>query len=77
MDKDDRLKLAVQLVAPTLKANIFAAKGSASKVGAAIAAAYAAIESCETTIRNQERDNEAKAFKFGKGALSPRRAPED
>ena len=75
MDKDERLKLAVRLVAPTLKANMFAAKGAAPKVGLAIAVAYAAIESCETTIRNQERDNEAKAFKIGKIAHSERKGP--
>ena len=75
MDKDERLKLAVQLVAPTLKANLFAAKGAAPKVGSAIAVAYAAIESCETSIRHQERDNEAKAFKFGKGAHGERKGP--
>jgi hypothetical protein len=73
MDKDERLKLAAPLVAPTLKANIFAAKGAAFKVGSAIAVAYAAIESCETTIRNQEREKEANAFKIGKSAHAERK----
>jgi predicted site-specific integrase-resolvase len=73
MDKDERLKLAALLVAPTLTSNIFAAKDAASKVGSAIAVAYAAIESCETTIRNQEREKEANAFKIGKGAHAERK----
>ena len=73
MDKDERLKLAALLVAPTPNSNIFAAKDAASKVGSAIAVAYAAIESCETTIRNQEREKEANAFKIGKGAHTERK----
>ena len=73
MDKDERLKLAALLVAPTLNSNIFAAKDAASKVGSAIAVAYAAIESCETTIRNQESEKEANAFKIGKSAHAERK----
>jgi len=73
MDKDERLKLASLLVAPTLTSNIFAAKDAVAKVGSAIAVAYAAIESCETTIRNQEREKEANAFKIGKGAHAERK----